>query len=335
MPKASAITREMVFRACDLIQDQGERVSFERVYIELGRKGSARVVNTFISEWQNQQNEKMLPGLPDRFIERWRQAVVAAWDGALEIAHQELADRRAELESELAAGRAAQEHAVQEASMQVREANARLLASQSAINETTAALAEERSRADSLTKELAQAQAELAAAVAKNTAYSAELESNRRESEAVRTQLRDQVDRLEAAYQGLERRSLGDIEAARTEIRTIRAEFEKRLATAQKEADKRQTTLAAKADSLAVALASAKEEARQQGLRADRLSTDNRNIQEQLAVLRAELATLGARAAAVEEYRAAETDRANRLQTALDQSKQRTPRQSSGRKPNS
>ena len=115
MPKSSDVQRDDVFNACNAVRDSGERVTFARVYKQMGNKGGSRVVQGFIAEWLDRENNRILPGLPDSFSERIRQLAVTAWDECLAIARGELDELRGRMDAELENSRAAVEQVRQEA----------------------------------------------------------------------------------------------------------------------------------------------------------------------------------------------------------------------------
>ena len=76
MPKASSIEYRDGAAACYALSEKGEPVSFQRVYVALGNRGSARVVNAYVQQWRKEVGEKLamafqrqLPGLPERLVQ--------------------------------------------------------------------------------------------------------------------------------------------------------------------------------------------------------------------------------------------------------------------------
>lgn len=319
MPKPSDVDPEKVFKACDAVRDSGERVTFARVYKQMGNKGGSRVVQAFIAEWQDRENSRILPGLPDSFSERIRQLAVTAWDECLAIARAELDELRDRMDAELENSRAAVEQVRQEAAQQVREAEVRTTTAEVALSVARVEAQQHSERIHTQATELASLREALAAANAKVTSLEGELTRTRQDAEDHRLDMQAQIERIEEAYRGLERKSLEDIEDARSEARRVRSELEKRLARQAEAAERQDKESQSRITELAAALASAQAESAQHKRQAEQFESECRNSVDVLSEARAELARINGRATAVEEHRKAETDRADKLAQEIKQ----------------
>lgn len=313
MPKSSDVQLKDVFKACDAVRDSGERVTFSRVYKEMGNKGGSKVVQGYIAEWQDRENNRILPGLPDSFSERIRQLAVTAWDECLAIARGELDELRGQMDAELENIRAAAEQARQDAALQVREAELRATTAEAALAGARVEAQQQSERIHAQATELASLREALAAANAKVTGLTGELTRARQDAEDRRLDMQAQIERIEEAYRGLERKSLEDIEDARSETRRVRSELEKRLANQTETAERQDKESQARITELAAVLASTQAESAQHKRQAEQFESECRNSVDMLSEARAELARINGRVTAVEEHRKAETDRADKL----------------------
>ncbi len=319
MPKSSDVQRDDVFNACNAVRDSGERVTFARVYKQMGNKGGSRVVQGFIAEWLDRENNRILPGLPDSFSERIRQLAVTAWDECLAIARGELDELRGRMDAELENSRAAVEQVRQEAALQVREAELRATTAEAALAGARVEAQQQSERIHAQTTELASLREALAAANAKVTSLEGELTRTRQDAEDRRLDMQAQIERIEGAYRGLERKSLEDIEDARSETRRVRSELEKRLASQTETAERQDKENQSRVTELAAALASTQAESAQHKRQAEQFESECRNSVDMLSEARAELARINGRVTAVEEHRKAETDRADKLAQEIKQ----------------
>jgi len=317
VPKQSEITQVDVFNACAAVRDAGERVSFSRVYKQIGNKGSAKVVQNHIAEWVRLENKRILPGLPDEFSERIRQFAVSTWDECQAIARAELDEERRQVAVELATGRAACERVRREASMQVNEAELQVSTIKASLAATIVETAHQSEQIRTQEADLINLREKLAAANAKTLGLSEELARTRQSAEGYRQDMQIQVERLDEAYRGLEKKSLADIETARAETRYVRSDLEKRLANQTEAADLRIQASAARIVELTNALANAQAELAQCKICTEELKFECQNNINLLVEARTELACANGRMRAIEEYRQAETERADRLAQEL------------------
>lgn len=330
MPRQSSVTREKVFKACAAVKavvvDVGD-VTVERVYKELGRRGGTELVQAYIREWRERERSKednrYLPGHPENFSERVRQLAIAAWDDCLAIVRSEVEEERRQIQEELENGRASLERARQETALQIREAELRTTAAETALAGARVEAQQQSERIHAHAIDLASLREALAAANAKVTSLEGELARTRQDADDHRMDMQAQIDRLEEAYRGLERKSLEDIEDARADTRNVRSELEKRLAAQTEASERRDAANLARIEELASALAGARTEAEQNKKRAEQQEADSRNSMDLLTEARTELARISSRAAAVEEYRQAESARAESLASEVKRLQER------------
>lgn len=109
MPKTSAIEYRDVAAACYALSQQGEPVSFQRVYVALGNRGAARVVNAHVQAWRKEVGEKLamafqrsLPGLPEQLVQLADELLMRIWQAALDAGETGYQEARAALEIERA-----------------------------------------------------------------------------------------------------------------------------------------------------------------------------------------------------------------------------------------
>ncbi|MCC6658017.1 MAG: DNA-binding protein [Rhodocyclaceae bacterium] len=323
MPKSSDVQQDDVFKACDAVRDSGERVTFARVYKQMGNKGGSKVVQGYIAEWLDRENNRLLPGLPDSFSERIRQLAVTAWDECLGIARGELDGLRGEMEEAIKSSRDSVDRIRLEAGMQVHDAEVRAKSAEATLAGARVEAQQQSERIHAQAIELASLREALAAANAKVTSLEGELARTRQDADDHRMDMQAQIDRIEEAYRGLERKSLEDIEDARADTRNVRSELEKRLAAQTEAAERRDAANLARIEELASALAGARTEAEQNKKRAEQQEADSRNSMDLLTEARTELARISSRAAAVEEYRQAESARAESLASEVKRLQER------------
>lgn len=196
MAKSSDVSKERVFESCRAVRDAGARVTFERVYERLGRRGSAKVVQDYIALWQTTEDQDFLPGLPPAFVGALRQLGVEAFAAAMREAETRMEQRRAVLEQEATAQREACDAAVRAAQDQAAAAeNERLaLEAQLAAVRQDLAIANERGAAltqqvDERDRGLATLRGELATKTQETTALAARLDATAAQYQA---ELRDE-----------------------------------------------------------------------------------------------------------------------------------------------
>lgn len=124
MPKLTDVSKDRVFEACRAVRDAGARVTFARVYEQLGRRGSAKVVQEFIAIWQTTEDQDFLPGLPPAFVGVLRELGTEAFSAAMREAESRLEQRRTELEDQANAEREATQTTVRGAQDAMKEMEA-------------------------------------------------------------------------------------------------------------------------------------------------------------------------------------------------------------------
>lgn len=114
MARNSSVEYAQVAQACYTLFQQGDPVSFQRVYDLLGNKGSNKVVTDYISQWRKEAGDKLaitftrhLPGLPEGLVATADELLIKFWQAALtqsersyQVAMNELEQERTELRQE-------------------------------------------------------------------------------------------------------------------------------------------------------------------------------------------------------------------------------------------
>lgn len=201
MPKPSDVSKDRVFEACRAVRDAGARVTFERVYEQLGRRGSAKVVQDFIAIWQTTEDQAFLPGLPPAFVGALRQLGIEAFTAAQREAEARLAQRRAEVEQHLAAAREAAEQTVREAQEQAAAADAEKRAAEGQLVSMRQELAVATERANALSQVVSERDQALASLRTELEARNAEVGRLSTKLEATVAALQDELRQERLASQ--------------------------------------------------------------------------------------------------------------------------------------
>lgn len=105
MARESSVDPKAVEKACAELLSQGESPSFPAVFALLGRKGSAAVVQGYITEFKKRLGAQLgkirdVPGLPPALVEASDRQLAATWQLALETAESAYQDARLKLDGE-------------------------------------------------------------------------------------------------------------------------------------------------------------------------------------------------------------------------------------------
>jgi len=107
MARVSAVEQQQVEDACAQLFLEGKNVSFDAVYELIGRRGSARVVQTMIAAWRKEIAQRFVagrtsPDLPEDLVAASDRLLASVWGLALEKAEAAYVARYRELEAERA-----------------------------------------------------------------------------------------------------------------------------------------------------------------------------------------------------------------------------------------
>lgn len=102
MARASSVEYEQVAKACSTLFMNGRNTSFDAVYEEIGRRGSAKVVQEYISDWRQEIAGRFVagrtnPDLPEELVTESDRLLVAVWQLALGKADTAYAGAREQL----------------------------------------------------------------------------------------------------------------------------------------------------------------------------------------------------------------------------------------------
>jgi chromosome segregation ATPase len=324
------IQYEAVEQACFELLGEGENPSFPKVYQRLGHKGSAKVVQEAIDQWRRSTAERFFarrshPTLPEPLVAEADRLVDALWHAAIGHVEALLDARLAEGEAQLQREHAAMEAAVRAAEEGARMAGQALAVAQAEIAHRDTRIADLAARLGAETRqhEALEAQTrELREVLAR------EETARRTAEEGARTQLAAmeatlQYDREQAAEERA--RLLVQLDESRQAAKSLEA----RLAAQEKRAEQRERALSERLEAAverarkAEAGAQAAEARAEQGRAArEQLAEQVTALQVALEAARAQVTDLekrlaGTEARAVEEFRQAETARAEVLTQVL------------------
>lgn len=105
MARESSVDPRAVEKACAELLAQGESPSFPAVFSLLGRKGSASVVQGYITDFKKKLGAQLgkirdVPGLPPALVEASDRQLAATWQIALDTAEGAYQDARSKLDGE-------------------------------------------------------------------------------------------------------------------------------------------------------------------------------------------------------------------------------------------
>jgi hypothetical protein len=107
MVRTTEVQYSAVAQACLELFRQGETVSFAKVYLALGSKGSGRVVNDLIRRWRTEtgeqlalRSERSLPGVPPTVVAALDSLALSTWQLALDRAEEAYQAAQGRLEAD-------------------------------------------------------------------------------------------------------------------------------------------------------------------------------------------------------------------------------------------
>lgn len=157
MARITSVTFERVSEICLDLFCGGKTVSFDRVYEQLGRKGSAEIVRDLITRWQEETGAALrrrtsIPGIPDALVNRHDEYLRSVWAEACDTASLALNTEREALAEE----RIAMQTAVAEAQQEVQAAQEKVRLAEVRVEEITRAKESAESKANALASDLEQ-----------------------------------------------------------------------------------------------------------------------------------------------------------------------------------
>jgi len=322
---SSKVTEDKVREACDAIVNRGERLTFDAVYDEVGRKGSATLVMGFLRAYRAANGIRITRGaqrdsgsadfiqeVGHEFLERLWSFAVAFADGQMSKREEALEQTRQAMEHDLAQARATAEASAQVATAAQQEATsarAQTALLQTHLDEMRALYERTERQRDTARAEIGRLTVELQQCLAA------------RQTEATEADRR--IEKLltkAAADLALEReRSNGERQVLMKQTDQQRNEFTTQLAELKKQLAKeaqRCETLLARAEGAQKELREAKTLAREQEVRLSALEERSTRLQLQRDELQqasskslAAQTALQARLAALEERRGEDAQR--------------------------
>lgn len=325
MAKPSSVSYDAVAQICRNLFAEGKNPTFPQVYTALGNVGSAKIVQGFINDWRKEMavavgagQPPQIPGVPTDAVSSWMGFLPKLWPTLFDTADALFKEQRNAQEASMQAERAAtaeREQSLRDASnaahalLQSAEADITLLRSKShdlseKVDDMTKRMAEEsevRKRAEA---DLADVRREFAEKESRFNDRIAELESRldtmrREHADALLAERRERTNELEI----LHRTRQGELNDREGKISSLRSQVAEKIeALASMRAEHAQ--LAGKAT--------------QQEQENQRLYASIMDLQAQLRVAGQERAAAEARSASQEEFRMAETKRADGLKGELE-----------------
>lgn len=329
MAKPSSVTYDAVAHACRQLFADGKNPTFPQVYAALGNVGSAKIVQGYINDWRREMADAVgagepaaVSGVPKEAVTAWLEFLPKLWPSLFRAAQAEFEERKGEIEAQLEAERVAMTEQVQSARDTAKAAESMLQSAETDLSVLRAKYQDLSDKAADLTGRLAQetdARQRLAA----------ELTEERRDAALKEDRFNNRVAEMESRMDAL-RSEHADV--LRSERRARDEELERLRQRHQvdvKERDDMITALrnqvAEKVESLAGMRAERAEFAGKAAQRAEeneRLYAVIGDLQAQLRATGQDCAAAEARAAALEEFRRAESARADYLNSELESAKQ-------------
>lgn len=338
MVRPGSVTYEAVEQACFTLLTKGESPSFNTVYAELGNRGSSEIVQRFMDQWRRATGEsffrkRTLPGLPDGFVSIGDHFLGEVWRLCLSHAEQTLQVERDALERE----REQERRQLNEALAEVEAVRAEAAASDGRIAVLTAELEGRDNTIQELRAQLAdmarlreQLEARIATldegAEAREARHTADIDRMGKqfaeERDRVAMQLRDEIQRAAGERDHL----LKQVEVARQEKTSELALMRQNLVSVEE----REVRQRQRADEAEAALREALTRQRQHETSIAAAQDRIERLQKQLDAAthaaskkESSVAAAEARAKAVEDFRIAETARADQLQRELTDAREK------------
>jgi chromosome segregation ATPase len=325
MAKPTSVSYDAVAAICRGLFAEGKNPTFPQVYTALGNVGSAKIVQGFINDWRKEMAVAVgagrtpeIPGVPTDAVSAWMGFLPKLWPALFDAAEALFKEQRNAQEAAMEAERGAMAECEQSLRDAANGANALLQSAEADVTLLRSKNQKLSEKAEDLATRLAveseacrRAEADLGEIrrdfADKESLFNgrvAELESRldimRREHAdallAERRERTDELDRLHRAHQG----ELADREGTMSSLRDQVAEKIEMLAGVRAE------------------LAQLAGKATQQEQENQRLYATVTNLHGQLRVSGQQRAAADARSAALEEFRLAETKRADDLKRELD-----------------
>lgn len=332
MAKPSSVTYEAVAKACLELFAAGKNPSFPAVYAAIGNVGSAKIVQDFIVRWRQDiaaaggvGQPPAVPGVPEEAVAVWLDLLPKLWPTVFETSEAIFTARRLELEKRIQIERETMTQTLQAAEAEVAAARGLVagletelsLASekhrnlQERISELSDRLESERDARQDAESELEKARADFARKEEKFTDQQAEmqtrLDSERRDhiaallserrqhdesTERLRTNHQQELSTRDARIVGLEQDASRSAVTEAT-LRTEKAALEGAIGKQQADIERQGTVIAA-------------------------LQKRLEGAEEQIQILGQEKVAAEARAKALDEFRRAESSRADEIAEQLE-----------------
>lgn len=332
MAKPSSVTYEAVAKACLELFASGKNPSFPAVYAAIGNVGSAKIVQDFIVRWRQDiaaaggvGQPPAVPGVPEEAVAVWLDFLPKLWPAVFETSEALFTARRIELENQIQEEREKMAQTVQAAEADVAAArglvsgleNELSLASekhrslQERITDLSDRLASERDARQNVESELEKARADFARKEEKFADQLDEmqtrLDTERRDHTAAllseRRQHDEATERLRAGHQQA-------LSARDSRIAGLEQEASRSAVT--------EATLRAEKTALEGTIEKQRADNERQGATIAALEKRLEGAEEQIQILGQEKAAAEARAEALDEFRRAESSRADELAEQLE-----------------
>ena len=332
MAKPSSVTYKAVAKACLELFAAGKNPSFPAVYAAIGNIGSAKIVQEFIVRWRQDiaaaggvGQPPAVPGVPEEAVAVWMDFLPKLWPAVFETSEALFTARRVELEDQIQKERETMTQAVRAAEADAAAARGLVsgletelsLASekhrnlQERISELSDRLVSERDARQSAESELEKGRADFARKEEKFTDQLAEmqtrLDSERRDHTAAllseRRQHEETTERLRTIHQR-------ELSARDARISGLEHEASRSAVT--------EATLRTEKAALEGTIGKQQADIERQGAAIAALQKRLEGAEEQIQILGQEKAAAEARAEALDEFRRAESSRADELAEQLE-----------------
>lgn len=325
MAKASSVTYDAVAHACRQLFADGKNPTFPQVYTALGNVGSAKIVQGYINDWRREMADAVgageppaVPGVPKEAVSAWLEFLPKLWPSLFRAAQAEFDERKGEIEAQLEAERVAMAE-------QIQSARDTAKAAESLLQSVETDLSVLRAKYQDLSDKAADLTARLAQEADARQRLEAELAEERRDAALKEERFNNRMAEMESRMDAM-RREHADV--ARNERRAREEELETMRQRHQADLTRRDetiTSLRAQVSEKVESLAGMRAERAEFAAKAAQQADENQRLNAVLADLQAQLRVAGkdqsaaeARAAAMDEFRKAETKRAEHLAETLE-----------------
>lgn len=324
MAKSSSVTYDAVAHACRQLFADGKNPTFPQVYAALGNVGSAKIVQGYINDWRREMADAVgageppaVPGVPKEAVTAWIEFLPKLWPSLFRAAQAEFDERKGEIKAQLEAEHVAMAEQVQSARDTAKAAESMLQLAETDLSVLRAKYQDLSDKAADLTGRLAQE-------TDARQRLEAELTEERRDAALKEDRYNNRVAEMESRMDAL-RSEHADV--LRSERRTRDEEVERLRQRHQVDVKERDDMITAlrnqvteKVESLAGMRAERAEfagKAAQQAAENERLYAVLSDLQIQLRAAGQDRSAAEARAITLEEFRKAETKRAEGLAATL------------------